>query len=197
MHEEEYFMRQLCAVAGVVLQWNMVEEVVNYTLGSLLGLRDRSDHLAVTTRINGFDGKKAIIEKLIVSQGLGDEVVREEIRDTLSHAMAYKTARDNITHMRPGGFSMNESTSIRHRGKIVRVDIKLESLVTVENHLHALCDELIEVFGVCQEHALVAAAKTDAVRSLHVQGFQSAIARYRPYRLHRLSLPPLPSHRPE
>ena len=185
--DDETYFKQLTTIAWIVLEWNTLEEALNYATGALLGLRRREDHLAVCTRINGLDGKQAIINQLVASFNLEDQQLRDDIKESLEHVAVCKRHRDNIAHMR-AGFDKEETESVRHRGKIVKVSMKVETLELVKDHLSAASDEVIELFNIFSSVRDIRQARSAEDRQRLEVELRGGAFQFQQYRRHRLSL---------
>ena len=192
---------QLAGIGMVALAYNEAELLIDLALS--LGAKIEWDMFkAITSRINGVDGKIEIA-KLGFKLAGGSDEAQVLLANTLGNDgfALLKQYRDAIIHARvldaPAGIALSPA----RRGKENEVLLTTDALNGVYERLALVRKELIEACrimiklprdlppvstGLKQPRASV------LMRLQNEPTIRDAIARYREHQSHRLSLPPLP-----
>jgi hypothetical protein len=194
---------QLEGIGLATIGYNYAEAQIDILLGAALGLDlDSSVERHVTTRINGVDGKIAIIT--FVAERLGiDDAIRRDIEDSLGDGVfkRFKKYRDAIIHARVLDAEMELGHVVERQAKQSEVLLTTGALNLLYQHLNALRFELHEL-TMAFFHKRVAVVEFMAMKDAHKRPpyeavFQEWIARFRDRRTKRQALPPLPEFPPE
>ncbi|WP_439375340.1 hypothetical protein [Bradyrhizobium sp. DASA03120] len=140
--KQDVSTEQLAAIGSVVLNYNYAESAINRMLAPALGLTVDVYH-AVTSRINGLDGKIEIVK--IAAAGMGmPEDMRLFLAEGLGEAgfSQFKKYRDAIIHARIQDPALGYGEVVESRGRLVQVLLTAEALNILADHLDALSQEL-------------------------------------------------------
>jgi hypothetical protein len=178
--------------AACCLEWNLIENSINAALVICLSIPG-SLRLEVASRINGIEGKVAII-KAALKKHLGfaepDYVC---FVDVFGRALRFKKYRDGIAHSRPIYAGQQIAPTVMNQGDLYETLISTEHLGIFYEHLVALYGELRIVIITIQ--AMQRAAKrgrTPGVRGEIEAIVRDGIAQVRSHQQTHKSLPPLP-----
>ena len=196
---------QLAGIGAVTLSYNENERLVDIILSSLLDL-DKLVAPEVTSRINGMDGKIAIIKSAVKSTGATEEA-QNLISNTLGNSgfSEFKKYRDAIIHAivldAPSGIGSGPV----NRGKCSEVLLTTKALNSLYRQQTVLRLELIEamklatVLKVAKRHDLRCSVCAEPVRAPKElqpppleSEIQAATSQLLKRQRRRLSLPPLP-----
>jgi hypothetical protein len=199
---------QLAAIGAVSLAYNEAERVLDILLGGNLGLISRGIGLTydLTSRINGIDGKVAIIKSSLTQLSVPRDTLAA-VADTLGEAgfSLYKKYRDAIIHSISLDAKAGISAGPYNRGKSSEVLVTPAALNGLYRRLVIIRSELFLISGIstqaltkfeltqhecpiCRAYAY----PTRPVPSLFVKEIRGATALIRKHQKRRLSLAPLP-----
>ncbi|WP_341631882.1 hypothetical protein [Sphingomonas agri] len=187
---EEVDPDRLRLIAAITLQWNWIESAIDVILTT--GLRIDSDiWVEVQSRINGFDGKVAIIKATLPHNTPAK--MRERIGRTLNACEQFKTVRDHIIHMRLASPDEQVSESFQRRGATKEVYAAKEPLRRFYTVLRAHWDEIHWLGFIYLHLAKLLAEEPNAPARLQArEELGSALARFLESQQKREALPPLP-----
>jgi hypothetical protein len=138
---------QLQAIGAIMLAWNDIEGRLDHALSTALGLSPQIA-LDVTSRINGLDGKFAIIRKTLKYHLYFDDDVYNFIVQTLRTLEDYKRYRDGIAHAWIIHPTEIVAPSVRQRGRLHEVLVSSGALSLFYEHLTVLQDEMGAVSNI-------------------------------------------------
>jgi hypothetical protein len=137
---------KLQAFAAIMLTWNYIETYLDATLGLALQLRvDLFPH--VTSRINGIDGKVAILKECAKTR-LASEEVRLSFSKTLNSIEQYKKLRDGVAHVRIADPKADIADTIQKRGVSDEVLISQAALDALYEHIVFIGGEISLMFRI-------------------------------------------------
>lgn len=184
---------RLRLIAAVSLQWNWIEQAFDAFLAVVL--KTPSDlWIEVSSRINGFDGKIAII-KAAISSLTGRpraESFLQPIWRTVSATENYKSIRDHIIHMRLASPDEEVSESYQRRGSAKEVYAAVEPLRAFYAVLRAHWDEVDALGQICIQFAKLNSTEDLSQRQPLIEELKLSLIRLLESQQKRESLPPLP-----
>jgi len=132
----ELSKEQLAALGAVTLAWNDVEAMIDVLLCVASGIHHKMWR-EFTTRINGIDGKFAIMKAAITDRYgfLNDSEMLMEFFSTLAVAAQYKKYRDTIIHSRI-------IDAVQGIGEMTFRRDRLEEVLLTADALNGLYDKL-------------------------------------------------------
>jgi hypothetical protein len=192
--KEDVSDEQLAAIGSVVLNYNYAESTINRMLGPCLGLT-RDVFYAVTSRINGLDGKIEIVKTAAIGMGMQDDM-RRFLAESLGEAgfSLFKKYRDAVIHARIEDPALGYGEMIESRGRHVQVLLTADALNILSEHITELHQELscfIFIFMKIREvynKPHVSQPETEQF----ARDILDAFALAQRHRSQRQSLPPLP-----
>jgi len=184
---------QLAAMGAVTLSFNYAENSINRMLLFTVGM-PVSLHRDIISRINGIDGKIAIVKKGANELGLSD-AIRLFLAETLGEGgfSLFKKYRDAVIHARI--FNKEESIGelVESKGKHIEVLLSKAALDGLYTHLEAIRRELSTLLVLLSEASyLKQEGLNDQEKAQHEAKIQEYFVRARSHRTQRLSLPPIP-----
>lgn len=189
---ENFSPAQLEAIGAVTIAFNEAEIILDIVLGHSLDINAEM-WFEISTRINGIDGKVAIIRK---SSEIWGDVLNEEIFDlienTLSSFLECKTYRDAVIHARAFDTLGGIGELMRRHGKKEQVLLTAEALNGLYDRLIILRQELICI-AMLFSNARFAPYLAGLDRQQPAPKVQEYAARLQEYQNDRRSLPPLPA----
>lgn len=141
---------RLKLIAAVAIEFTSLEAQIDVVLRDLLRLDwDETD---VTSRINGFDGKVAIIKSVTAASPTLSGEPAKLVASTLGEIGTLKTYRDAVIHanIHEPKATMAQ-TSIKH-GKPYEVDISVKTLRALLGRIRGFQMEMSAVFSVTSHH---------------------------------------------
>lgn len=184
---------RLRLIAAVSLQWNWIEQAFDTFLAVVL--KTPGDlWIEVSSRINGFDGKIAII-KAAISSLTGRpraEPFLQPIWRAVSATENYKSIRDHIIHMRLASPDEEVSESYQRRGSAKEVYAAVEPLRAFYAVLRAHWDEVDALGKICIQFAELNSTKDASQRPPLIEELKLSLIRLLESQQRRESLPPLP-----
>jgi hypothetical protein len=184
---------QLAAIGAISLAYNKAEDRIDDLFGVVTAL-DGQMRLEVSTRINGIDGKIAIITHGAKEFGLTDEE-QFSLEELLGEGVfkKLKKYREAVIHSRINHAPVGIGYTIERKAKINEVLLSQNALDALYDHLIACCSELSVAAAVLQHARTVNnAAPDDPNREQHEANRSGSSAQFRRYRTLRQSLPPIP-----
>jgi hypothetical protein len=191
--KEDLGQKKLAAIGAVAMAYNKVEEEIEALFGIATKLEGQI-LLEVSTRINGIDGKIAIIKSSVDTFGVEDEDKRQ-IAEALGDGVftRLKGYRDSVVHARLINAAIGVGIRYEKRAKINEVLLSESALNALYEHLLALAQEL-----QCAASILLFAleintrAAGDPERASYAAGKSENSAQFRRYQNRRQSLQPIP-----
>jgi len=189
---KNFTSKQLEAIGAVTIAWNEVEIFLDIALEEALWIPEAA-WLHVSTRINGYDGKVAIIKEL-KREYLADlgEDTWNHITLSLDGLTECKGFRDAVIHAR--AYDVPEGI-----GALIRKRAAKEQVLLTEPALNGLVDRLTALRLEFKQIVML----FDALRSLRLyylqdkspleRSIQVYAARLQEHQTARRSLPPLPT----
>jgi hypothetical protein len=184
---------RLKLIAAIALAWNWIEATIDMALGTSLRIAPRL-LVEVQSRINGFDGKTAIIKAAIPTlvADMPDDV-KAAVSKALNAAEVYKSTRDHIVHMRLAHPDEEISETFLRRGATKEVYAAVEPLRAFYAVLSAHLDEINSLGNMCLYLALIERGRDDQQsRAQMIKAYLHAQAQLLKHQQARESLPPLP-----
>ena len=178
----------------VCLAWNEIETLVNFTLPLGLCIHHET-WVDVSSRINGFDGKIAIIKKAIQSFRALSEDEYRTVCETLGRIEELKRLRDGVAHAHIANPSSPVAQSHLQRGNATEILLNDESLTTLYQHLSAAAAEMTMVNGIVFVISYLKRhpdRREETDETQRVEQIQRFLAQLRDYQHHRKQMPPLP-----
>lgn len=189
--------RKLQVIGAISLQWNFVEDIIDDCLGRALQL-DLGIAVDVTSRINGMDGKREILRKVVNSNPILNDEEKAILCDSIGAVAEYKKYRDGIVHARIEGPNKDVAFTAPNRGAAFYVIVATVALERLYLHLEVLGHEVIGMYRVVElccvnEMELISEGGHIDPRKLRdSRSFLDAIFLARERQKQRRSLPPLP-----
>jgi hypothetical protein len=138
----ELDVEQLAALGGVCLAWNDAEAMLDVLL-CVCSMVPHAIWREFATRINGIEGKMAIIKAACQNRyGIRDGWLHESITNTLDTTSEYRKYRDAIIHSRIIDRLAGVGEMAIRRGDIQEVLLTTVALNGLYDHIHALKQEL-------------------------------------------------------
>lgn len=183
----------LIGIGAVSLAWNNLEQGINFAVPVVLCI-EFEDWLQVTSRINGFDGKIAIIKHAAKSFSHIKPKAYLALCETLNRIEEYKKYRDGVIHANITDPSSPVAPTHAQRGAEFETLITPEALLALYNHIQCVAAELNEIIGVFVEASI---NRRDRGRTANSEQpnearIQSYVARLQSNQNRRNALPPLP-----
>src|SRR5262245_61008343 len=91
---------QFAFIGYIAICWNYIEHKFDELMAEALSLADEYS-IEITSRINGFEGKHAIIRKALEHSVKLPKATRTVIEETLAKVAECKTYRDSFVHTVP------------------------------------------------------------------------------------------------
>jgi hypothetical protein len=191
--KKDLSQQQLAAIGAVAMAYNKVEEEIDDLFWAATQLKGPLS-LEVVTRINGIDGKIAIIKAAANFYGMEEED-RRCLEEALGNGVfkRLKSYRDAVIHSRPINAAIGVGIRFDRQAKVNEVLINQKALDALYAHLLALADELSCAASVLLfAFELTSRSSDDPERSSYEAGRPMNSARFRDYRTRRQALPPIP-----
>jgi hypothetical protein len=183
--------KRLQAIGAAVLEWNYIEGLLNLIMPLSLQLPYEL-WVSVTSRINGFDGKIAVIKETFGSDPQIPEPAQLPIRKSLNAAAYYKRYRDGIVHAFLTHPDQIVADSIQRKGITDEVLLSHQALDSLNDHLDLLLLEVDRLALIYHYRAAGLLARDDSERRQYGEAVRLATAQHRQYQDLREKLPPLP-----
>jgi hypothetical protein len=186
----DFGAERLQTFASILLTWNAIESAVDLMLGFALRINPEL-FVSVSSRINGFDGKVAIIKHALTSLET-DEIARLPIAKALNAAEHYKKFRDAVAHVKVTDAAAEISDTVAKRGLVYEVLITKDALDALYLRICILTNEVIAAGNILGNAAVADITDDDSKREQHVELVRLALARLHEAQASRESLGPLP-----
>lgn len=118
---------QLAGIGAVSLAWNELESGIDFLLATSLKLATPM-HLEVTSRINGFDGKIALIKAALKKVWQVPEDSCAVIADTFGAIEVYKRYRDGVVHALIVSRDSAVAQTAQRRGALDEILVTVDAL---------------------------------------------------------------------
>jgi len=133
--------KQLAAIGAITLAFNDLESCIELMLCAGANIQDWL-FVEVSSRINGLEGKTAIIKYVI------DQVVKNnndiiELKESVGRFAEFKGYRDAIIHARVLSAALGIGISAERRAAKAEVLLRADALETFYSHILALQKELL------------------------------------------------------
>lgn len=183
---------QLALIGTITLTFNDVEELIDDLTGTAIGAE--FDGHQVVSRINGIDGKIALI-KIAVAHFDATESEKSAFAETLGDGgfSLLKKYRDAVVHSRVFDATTSIAKVAERRGEKSEVLLSEPALSGLLNRLEIIWHELDELTAVmAARRTLHRGANDDWHKARLEELLQAANAQHQSHRNRRLSLEPLP-----
>ncbi|KQW22493.1 hypothetical protein ASC80_03665 [Afipia sp. Root123D2] len=176
--------------AAIVIVWNYIETFLDASLGLALRI-DVQMFPHVSSRINGTDGKIAIIkESILLAQP--KEHTRVLLSKTLNAVQAYKKNRDGVVHVKISDPSADVADTIQRQGIADEVLISQAALDAIFARLSLVGLEMNQLFKVLHHCAMGDLTNDVAEKKRHAELAEQALAQLQSFQTEREALPPPP-----
>jgi hypothetical protein len=185
--------RRLQLIGAITLAWNWIDGAVDATLGVALELHPDM-WVQVTSRINGMDGKIALLKVALGLQGYPPlpDGTDPAIRKTLGAIETNKRLRDGIIHARLIHPEEIIADSAHRRGMTDEVLLSEDALSSLYNLLSLLVREVDQLVILYYYRWRLSEESEEEPRQLLAGAFLQARALYLDLQKKREELPPLP-----
>jgi hypothetical protein len=187
---ESLTRNQLETIGAIAIAYNEMEAALDQLL--TLCLDYGGDSYEVTSRINGTEGKVAIIEASNIATSKLPAEWREVLANTLSGFKTFKTYRDGVVHARNPDVHTNIGRSRVRQGahtEVLLSEPALEWLYQQISHVRYEFDALWTAF--LSFHPATQKTNADRQQEEHrAQSLQAALAQCQGHQHHRQSLGP-------
>lgn len=175
---------------AIMIVWNYIETFLDANLGLALRI-DIQMFPHVSSRVNGIDGKIAIIkESILLAQP--KEHTRILLSKTLNAVQAYKKYRDGIVHVKISNPSAEVADTIQRQGIADEVLISQAALDAVFNRLSLVGLEMNELFKILHHCAMGDLVSDAAEKTRHAELAEQALVQLQSLQTEREALPPPP-----
>ena len=185
----------LASIGAVTIAWNEIEALVDAVLGGAIDAPGML-RLEITSRINGFDGKTAIIKVAAKSHIGFPESICKMIEETCGVCERHKKFRDGIIHAHILDPDDPVAETSQRRGITDEVLITEPALNALYDRLIAIRSELSEILSLIYVMKQRRNLQWRGIRGKPKLQIEQAIlngeARLRDRQKERQSLPPLP-----
>jgi hypothetical protein len=185
----------LAIIGAVTIAWNDVEALVDSVLCGAADVPAML-RLDITSRINGFDGKIAIIKKAARDHVYFPKAICVMIEATCGACEEHKRYRDGIIHARILDPHDAVAETTQRKGKTDEVLITEPALNALYDRLIAIQDELSEILSLVyvmkQRRNFQRKGISGRLKLQIEQAVRRGQALLRDRQKTRLSLPPLP-----
>jgi hypothetical protein len=183
------------SIGAVTIAWNGIEALVDAILCGAIDAPGML-RLEITSRINGFDGKTAIIKAASKSHVGFPEAISRMIEETCGVCELHKRYPDGIIHARVLDPDDPIAETAQRKGKTDEVLITETALNALHDRLTAIRHELFEILSLVYLMKQRQNLQWRGIRGKSKLQIEQAIlngeARLRDRQKERQSLPPLP-----
>lgn len=137
----EISVEVLAGIGAVALAWNSLESSIDYLLCHVTDI-PRPLELEFTSRINGFDGKIAIIKAGLRNHAQIPEGIADLMAASFGAAEEYKRYRDGVEHALILERDSDIAQTAQRRGRLDEIIVSKEALDTLYEHIVAIDREL-------------------------------------------------------
>ncbi len=196
--KKAYSKEQLSEIGAIALIWNQIDEFINFLLMIALNI-PLNVWMEVAKRINGMDGKLAILQLRADRSRILSPEAKACIKLSLDAVAEYKKYRDAIVHSVPFDVERGITQRFDSRAKISQILLTIDALSAFYQRLELLLAELPEIdllFRLADEVALrrsiVRGSVSDPLKLRRERDVPVQTIRAQEHQKKRLSLPPLP-----
>jgi hypothetical protein len=194
--KKAYSKDQLAEIGAIALIWNQVDSYIDFILLVALNI-PIGLWLDVTKRINGMDGKLAILRNRAAQSRILTDEARACIKSALDAVAEYKTYRDAIVHSLVFDADKGIAQRIGSRAENHQILVTMEALSALYQRLVLIQAELRQVdllFRLADEAGAAAVYRgvADPSRLRRERDVPAVNAQVLEHQNRRLSLPPLP-----
>jgi len=191
---------RLAAFASVVLSWNLVEAMIDASIGAALELQPDM-WSAITSRINGVEGKLELLKETARVRHRFPERDYNVVADTIGQIMTYKRYRDGLVHARIFDATAVIAPSHERRGKTFEVLVSKDAIEILYEHMDQLCCECAEMamlfFSSARCLGNISKALSEDEKQAAAEEFRAGIVLLLDLQSQRAALRPLPKFPPE
>lgn len=189
---EDVDAERLRLIGAISIAWNWIEASIDASLSASLELHPDM-WLAVTTRINGFDGKIALLKQYtrLYFNGLRDDVVLS-VSKTLNAIEDLKRYRDGVIHIRLTHPDEITADIPVRRGQVHEVLVSKEALAALYGRLLILSRETDELLSLTYHRWLIMHTEDDNKRQQSATLFPVSLAQLQSHQSQREAMLPLP-----
>jgi hypothetical protein len=189
--KQDFSRDQLAAVGAVTLVFNELQSTVEAMLQVATGIPEWL-FSEVGSRINGLDGKIAII-KSIIDRVFSEPKNIAEIKHSVGTFLEFKGYRDAIIHARVLNAALGIGLSSERRAQESEVLLRAADLDTFYDHIVALQKEIFSASNLLASTlALKSLASDDQNKAQCEESVQAHRNQFLESRNHRRSLTPMP-----
>ena len=193
---EDIDPEKLKFIGAICLQWNFIEDMIDETLGRVLQLNFDTT-FDVTSRINGLDGKFAIIKRSADISPFFTKREIERIKSTIGAIAEHKSYRDAVIHARVADPKSDIALYRKRRGVMEEILLSTDVLKAISHRLEVVEDEMVALYRLLEartynEWDLTPDGQIDPKKVRASQSFRHEISQLRKHQKRRLDLPPLP-----
>jgi hypothetical protein len=194
--KKSYSKEQLSEIGAIAMTWNQLELQIDFLLLIVLKM-PVGLWMPLVKRINGMDGKFAILRLRAEQSTILTDDARECIKLSLAGVSECKKYRDAIVHSLTFDVDKGIAQEIGRRAETQEVLVTMEALTGVYNRLEILLDELRYVdlllrLGDEEGAATIYRDQPDPLKLRRERDVPIGIAQVREHQKRRQSLPPLP-----
>jgi hypothetical protein len=184
---------QLAGIGAVAIAYHYAENTINRMIAVVLSLTGNT-HIDVVTRINGVDGKIAIVKS-----GAKELGIPENIRNFMAESLGegafklFKKYRDAIIHARILDPIAGIGELLESKGTHSEILLTASALNSLYDHLDMLRLELTNLLLVTISAQILSNLSSDDPKTAQCEAeIQENFAQAQAHRTRRLSLPPIP-----
>lgn len=190
----------LALVGAICLEWNFIEDIFDRLVSEVAGIRYEFA-AEITSRINGFEGKKQVVVKGLDGYSILQSDDVEAIKSAIAHAFRLKQCRDNLVHARLYDPSETIVGTFTKHGSKQETLFERGYLSDLYNHLRAMSDEIVAIYRLLDQFSFrnypFEDDVCDPVQLRSTPKFLDLHAQVAGHRAQRLALPQLPVFRDE
>lgn len=186
---------RLATIGAISLTWNSIEDSIEMNIGLILELF-RSMWDEVSSRINGFDGKIALIKVAAKESVLLPTAYYLPICSTLSALEEHKKYRDAVIHVRIQDPAAPVAPSHKNKGRQLEVLITPEALIALLERLTILEQEVnritLIIVSIRAHRGRMGTTPTEDEKRQAEEDAQQHLAQLRGFQSQRAAMSPLP-----
>jgi hypothetical protein len=184
---------RLEAIGAIALAWNWIEGAIDTCVAMALEIHPDM-WVDVTSRINGMDGKTAILKKCLPLEGypqLSSET-QLPIRKTINAVERYKKLRDGIIHARLIHPDAIIADTAQRKGLTDEVLLSEMALMILYRHLQDLAEEVDWLVMIFYYRHRASERALEDERQQNEEHLRQSLALHHQAQTTREGLPPLP-----
>ena len=182
---------QFAGIGAIAIAWNYIDGGIDTALAVALQLR-HPVWIEVTSRINGFDGKIAIIKQAARTVFQMPDEQYNVLTESLGAIELHKRYRDGVIHAQVLFPDTPVADTTRQRGKFDEVLITEPALDALFSRIIALQRETDDIALIFHLLYVYDRPKSDSDIQRVEQELPACLTRLQERQKHRQSLPPLP-----